>query len=44
MVLAFETPWYVDGVGGMIIEDQMLVTATGHEPMSKLPRALREIG
>lgn len=44
MVLAFETPWYVDGVGGMIIEDQMLVTEAGHEPMSKLPRALREIG
>ena len=44
MVLAFETPWYVDGVGGMIIEDQMLVTETGHEPMSRLPRALREIG
>jgi len=44
MVLAFETPWYVEGVGGMIIEDQMLVTETGHEPMSKLPRELREIG
>lgn len=44
MVLAFETPWYVDGVGGMIIEDQMLVTETGHEPMSRLPRELREIG
>jgi Xaa-Pro dipeptidase len=43
MVLAFETPWYVDGVGGMIIEDQMLVTETGHEAMSRLPRALREI-
>jgi Xaa-Pro aminopeptidase len=43
MVLAFETPWYIDGVGGMIIEDQMLVTETGHEPMSKLPRPLREI-
>ncbi|GAB4187228.1 MAG: Xaa-Pro peptidase family protein [Thalassobaculales bacterium] len=44
MVLAFETPWYVDGVGAMIIEDQMLVTANGHEPMSVLPRELREIG
>lgn len=43
MVLAFETPWYVDGVGGMIIEDQMLVTETGHEAMSRLPRELREI-
>jgi Xaa-Pro aminopeptidase len=43
MVLAFETPWYVDGVGGMIIEDQMLVTESGHEAMSRLPRDLREI-
>ncbi|MDQ0318128.1 Xaa-Pro aminopeptidase [Pararhizobium capsulatum DSM 1112] len=40
MVLAFETPWYVDGVGGMIIEDQLLITADGHEIMNRLPRGL----
>ncbi|WP_438751262.1 M24 family metallopeptidase [Pararhizobium sp. O133] len=40
MVLAFETPWYVDGVGGMIIENQLLVTADGHEVMNRLPSGL----
>jgi Xaa-Pro aminopeptidase len=40
MVLAFETPWYVDGVGGLIIEDQILITGTGHEAMNRLPRDL----
>lgn len=40
MVLAFETPWYVDGVGGMIIEDQLLLTADGHEITNWLPRGL----
>ncbi|MDW5315683.1 Xaa-Pro peptidase family protein [Rhizobium sp. PL01] len=40
MVLAFETPWYVDGVGGMIIENQLLITADGHEIMNRLPSGL----
>ncbi|OJF91275.1 M24 family metallopeptidase [Pararhizobium antarcticum] len=40
MVLAFETPWYVDGVGGMIIENQYLITATGQTPMNRLPTGL----
>ncbi len=40
MVLAFETPWYVDGAGGMIIENQLLVTADGHEIMNRLPSGL----
>lgn len=40
MVLAFETPWYVDGVGGMIIENQLLITADGHEVMNRLPSGL----
>ncbi len=43
MVLAFETPWYVDGVGGMIIEDQLLITESGHEIMNRLPRGLVSI-
>ena len=40
MVLAFETPWYVDGAGGMIIENQLLITADGHEIMNRLPSGL----
>ena len=40
MVLAFETPWYVDGVGGMIIENQLLITQDGHEIMNRLPSGL----
>jgi Xaa-Pro dipeptidase len=44
MVLAFETPWYIDGLGGFIIEDQVLVTTTGIEVMAPAPRALRVPG
>lgn len=40
MVVAFETPWYVDGVGGMIIENQLLITPEGHEVMNTLPSGL----
>lgn len=40
MVLAFETPWYVDGAGGMIIENQLLITQDGHEIMNRLPSGL----
>jgi Xaa-Pro aminopeptidase len=43
-VMAFETPYYVIGVGGFIIEDQVLVTSSGAETMNSLPRELREIG
>jgi Xaa-Pro aminopeptidase len=43
MVLAFETPWYIDGLGGFIIEDQVLITATGCEVMAPLPRDLLRI-
>ena len=44
MVLAFETPWYIDGLGGFIIEDQMLITETGPEVMAPSPRDLIRIG
>ena len=44
MVLAFETPWYVDGLGGFIIEDQILVTEAGAEIMAPLPRKLIAVG
>ena len=44
MVLAVEAPFYVDGLGGFIIEDQVLVTADGLEIMSRLDRELRDLG
>lgn len=44
MVLAFETPWYIDGLGGFIIEDQLLITETGAEIMAPMPRGLLEVG
>jgi Xaa-Pro aminopeptidase len=40
MVLAFETPFYVDGEGGFIIEDQFLITAQGAQAAWSLPREL----
>lgn len=40
MVLAFECPLYVTGVGGLIIEDQVEITADGPAPMNTLPRDL----
>ncbi|NNF23458.1 MAG: aminopeptidase P family protein [Rhodobacteraceae bacterium] len=43
MVMALECPWYVDGLGGMIIENQMLITETGHEMMNTLPLELVRI-
>jgi Xaa-Pro aminopeptidase len=44
MVLAFETPWYIDGLGGFIIEDQILVTESEVEVMAPLPRHLISVG
>ena len=41
MVLAVKSPYYVDGLGGFIIEDQVLVTETGIALMSRLPRDLQ---
>ncbi|MBI4922425.1 MAG: aminopeptidase P family protein [Devosia nanyangense] len=43
MVLAFETPWYIDGLGGFLIEDQVLITETGCEVMAPLPRDLMRV-
>ena len=42
MVLAFETPYYIAGLGGFIIEDQLLVTEASVEVMAPLPRRLIE--
>jgi Xaa-Pro aminopeptidase len=44
MVLAFETPWYIRGLGGFIIEDQVLITEGGCEVMAPLPRELVSVG
>jgi Xaa-Pro dipeptidase len=43
MVMAFETPWYIEGLGGFIIEDQVLITEAGCEVMAPLPRDLMRI-
>ena len=40
MVLAFETPWYIDGLGGFIIEDQLLITERDFEVMAPSLRGL----
>ncbi len=40
MVLAFETPWYISGLGGFIIEDQILITETGCDVMAPSPRGM----
>ena len=44
MVLAFECPWYITGLGGFILEDQILITADGAETMNRLPRGLVSVG
>jgi len=43
MVMAFECPWYIDGLGAMIIENQFLVCDTGCEMMNSLPIQLQSI-
>lgn len=43
MVLAFETPHYVRGLGGVIIEDQILVGERGIDVMAPSPRQLRVV-
>ena len=37
MVLAFECPWYITGLGGFIIEDQVQITLDGPVSMNNLP-------
>lgn len=44
MVLAFECPFHVTGLGGFIIEDQILITPTGAGPMNRLPHDLIACG
>ena len=38
MVMAFEVPIYVQGLGGFNLEDQFIVEAAGPRTMSTLPR------
>ena len=40
MVIALETPWYVRGVGGFIIEDQFALTDRGAKSAWTLPHEL----
>lgn len=43
MVVALEAPFYGQGLGALMIEDQFLVTERGTECMNTLPRALRDL-
>ncbi len=43
MVLAFETPFYGKGIGSLTIEDQLVVTESGIEVVTRLPRELVRI-
>jgi len=43
MVVAVEAPFYGEGLGALMIEDQFLITATGAECMTNLPRSLRDL-
>mgnify|MGYP005839354337 CR=1 FL=1 len=44
MVLAFEVPYYVNGVGGFQNEDDLLITADGHESFNRLLLDLTDVG
>jgi Xaa-Pro dipeptidase len=44
MVLAFEVPYYVNGVGGFQNENDLLITDQGHESFNFLPLDLVQIG
>ncbi len=43
MVVALEAPFYGEGLGALMIEDQFLVTSSGVECMNNLPRTLRDL-
>ena len=44
MVLALEAPFYANGIGALMIEEQFLVTPQGAESMNVLPRELVVLG
>lgn len=43
MVFCLETPFYELGWGGMMVEDTVIVTANGHERLSRSDRSLRVV-
>lgn len=43
MVLALEAPFYANGLGALMIEEQFLITAEGALTMNRLPRELISI-
>ncbi|KJF67752.1 M24 family metallopeptidase [Rhizobium nepotum] len=43
MVVALEAPFYGEGLGALMIEDQFLVAPSGAECMNNLPRTLRDL-
>lgn len=43
MVVALEAPFYAQGLGALMIEDQFLITQQGAEPMNSLPRGLLDL-
>jgi hypothetical protein len=43
MVLAFEVPWYIRGLGGFIIEDQFTILDSHTEAAWTFPRALSSV-
>lgn len=43
MVLAFEVPYYIDGIGGFQNEDDILITENGYESFNTLPMHLVQI-
>lgn len=44
MILAVETPFYGPDLGPMMLEDLVLVTETGREYLTQLPRSLQPVG
>ena len=44
MVMAFEVPIYIDGIGGFNLEDQFVVEPNGIRLVSTLPRELLRLG
>lgn len=43
MTFCFETPYYELGWGGMMVEDALVVTADGVQPLTTLARGLTEV-
>ncbi|WP_439617812.1 M24 family metallopeptidase [Shinella sp.] len=44
MVLALEAPFYANGIGALMIEEQFLITPEGAQTMNRLPRELISLG